>query len=78
MTYSILFHRVIPALMFTILFYFTTYKVFTGGPFSSSEIGDAENCRLNWWTNLLMLNNLVNTEKSVSVLIKSILRHEGY
>merc|ERR1711988_1005712 len=39
-------------------------EYFTSGPMVPPLITDAENCRNNWWINLFMLNNLVNTDEA--------------
>ena len=54
-----------PAYMFVTMFYTCLYEYFTSGPMVPPFITDAENCRNNWWINLLMLNNLVDTDNAV-------------
>jgi hypothetical protein len=55
-----------PAIMLGLMFYSSFYLYLSEGPFFPRWIGDAENCRWNWWPNLLMINNFVNTDSTVS------------
>jgi len=50
--------------MLVTMFYTCLYEYFTEGPMVPPLISDAENCRESWWTNLLMINNLVNTDQA--------------
>ena len=52
--------------MMVLMFYAAMYKYVSGGPIAPIKVGDAENCKINWWTDLFMLHNLVNTEEMVS------------
>ena len=58
--------RVMPGLMLTLMFYTTTYRYLAEGPMFPANISDGDNCRLNWWVDLLMVQNLVRTEHLVS------------
>ena len=57
--------------MVSLLFYAMTYKYLAGGPFAPHEVVDAENCKVNWWSNLLMMHNIVSTDKLVSGVEKT-------
>ena len=52
--------------MLNLLFYSMTYKYLAGGPFAPHLVVDAENCKVNWWSNILMMHNIVSTDKLVS------------
>ncbi len=67
MYFLIVYTRLMPACMFILMFYSGLYRHVFVGPFEPPTIADAENCRVNWWTNLLMISNLVNTNKQVCV-----------
>jgi len=56
--------KLMPAFMLCLTFYTCLYRYFTQGPMVPPEITDAENCRTNWWPNLLMISNLVNTKNA--------------
>ena len=58
--------RLVPTLMMVLMFYAAMYKYVSGGPLAPIKVQDAENCKENWWTDLLLVHNLVNTEKIVS------------
>ncbi len=49
----------------TLMFYSTWYKFLLGGPLAPIKIDDAEFCFDNWWTNLLLVHNLVNRYEKV-------------
>lgn len=51
--------------MLSIMLIATTYKYTADGPFYPLEDIDSENCKVNWWVNLLMLNNLVKVSEQV-------------
>jgi len=53
-----------PPLMLCTMFYTCLYEYFTVGPMVPPFITDAENCRVNWWTNLLMVGNLVDVHNA--------------
>ena len=58
-------------MMLTLLFYATWYKFLLGGPLAPVKIDDAEFCNDNWWTNLLLVHNLVNRfQKVTKTLLK--------
>ncbi|ELT92578.1 hypothetical protein CAPTEDRAFT_186947 [Capitella teleta] len=67
--------RMMPAIMLGLAFYSSLYLYLGDGPFYPPFIQDAENCRTNWWPNLLMINNIVNTEKTNAL---SGLRNPGW
>ncbi|BFZ20626.1 hypothetical protein BsWGS_23665 [Bradybaena similaris] len=57
------FWRLTPPYMLTILVV-TGLQLYLGsGPLWPSESEENRNCENNWWTNLLYINNLVNTDK---------------
>lgn len=64
-----------PALMLTIMFYTCFYRYFADGPLFPRDVGDAGNCRINWWVDLLMVHNLVRTEYLVGRVICSIVQN---
>lgn len=54
-----------PMMMLTIMLYACLYKYLVAGPIIPKQITDAENCKVNWWANLLMIGNLANTDAMV-------------
>lgn len=46
----------------------TLYKYISSGPTWTSIIETEENCRKNWWTNLLYINNIFRTDAMVGKL----------
>ena len=56
-----------PSYMLVIMFYTSTYRYLASGPLFPPDIEDAENCKINWWTNLLLVQNLVNTDQQVRI-----------
>lgn len=54
-----------PALMLSIMVICSTYKYTADGPLYPAVDQDSENCKVNWWVNLLMLNNLVLIHEQV-------------
>lgn len=54
-----------------IIFYISAVFPYTGsGPLWNRAISqDTEQCRKNWWLNLLMVSNYIDTENIVSVKI---------
>ena len=54
-------------MMLTLMFYATWYKFLLGGPMAPLKIDDAEFCNDNWWTNLLLIHNLVNRFQKVNL-----------
>ena len=55
--------RLVAAIMLVLMFYTCSIEyVSSESPIAPNEIGDALNCRTNWWTNLLLVQNLVNTD----------------
>lgn len=60
-----------------VIFYYATYFKYSGnGPMWKTIIyPEVEDCRNNWWTNLLYINNYVNVDKIVSfILLQSTLK----
>ncbi|KAJ3650137.1 hypothetical protein Zmor_021845 [Zophobas morio] len=56
--------RLTPTLAFVVAFHCTWLIHISRGPFWDKIIGDEyRNCRKNWWTNLLYINNYVNKEE---------------
>jgi hypothetical protein len=43
------------------------YPYLGDGPLWPKQIVAADNCKKNFWTNLLYINNVVNTEDDVSI-----------
>ncbi|XP_014204831.1 nose resistant to fluoxetine protein 6-like [Copidosoma floridanum] len=57
--------RLTPAYAIVVGFYATLFEKLGSGPRWSIWIGtDKNNCRANWWTNLLYVNNYVNVANS--------------
>ena len=55
--------RLVAAIMLVLMFYTCSIEyVSSESPIAPNEIGDALNCRTNWWTNLLLVQNIVNTD----------------
>lgn len=54
-----------PTYMLIIMFYACTYRYLASGPMFPADIQDAENCKVNWWVNLLLVQNLVNKSEQV-------------
>lgn len=50
------------------MFTATLTKFLSKGPFYPVDVGLDGNCRTNWYLNMLYINNLVNTDKMVSVI----------
>ena len=59
--------RLTPLYGMVILLYTSFYHYAGSGPLFTESFPDAENCRTYWWTNILYINNLVHTDKAVSV-----------
>ncbi|XP_013412610.1 nose resistant to fluoxetine protein 6-like [Lingula anatina] len=56
------FWRLTPPYMLVILVYAATCRYWSNGPMWAGE-SVAKYCRDSWWTNLLYINNVVNTDK---------------
>ncbi len=77
--------------MFVLILSANISKYFGSGPFfPSNGFESKDNCQNYWWTNLLYVNNFVDTEKMVMIItlsqflndyfkisIKSVLRSVG-
>ena len=61
--------RLFPAILFTLFFYTFIWQYAASGPTYPTAIGDATNCRTNWWVDLLMVHNLVRRDTFVSDII---------
>lgn len=58
--------RVTPAYMVIILFYMTWFPKMGEGPLWDDRLQlEKERCMESWWTNILYINNYVNTDKLV-------------
>jgi len=57
-----------PALMLTIMA-ITNGPGTPPGPLSPAQAASSENCKANWWVNLLMVTNLVNLDEQVGVIV---------
>jgi hypothetical protein len=55
--------RLMPVLMLSIMLISTTYEYTADGPLYPAVDVDSENCQVNWWVNLLMLNNIVKVHE---------------
>ena len=51
--------------MLVIMVFATLVKYIGSGPLWNSIDGIYDNCKENWWTNLLYVNNFVHTDKLV-------------
>jgi hypothetical protein len=54
-----------PGLMLSIMLVACTYQYTAIGPLYPATDSDSENCKINWWVNLLMLNNIVKLHEQV-------------
>lgn len=55
---------------FVIFYHATFFKYFGEGPMWKPIVEpEVQDCRDNWWTNILYINNYVNVDHMVSVLI---------
>ena len=61
-TYCLLFCRLTPMLVFTLLFYMALFPYVGDGPMYSTMSIQPENCRSSWWTNILYLQNIIGME----------------
>ncbi|XP_064599253.1 O-acyltransferase like protein-like [Liolophura sinensis] len=57
------FWRLTPIYMIILMAFSCLYPYLASGPLFPRLIQDAENCKTNWWTNLLYVNNLVNDKQ---------------
>ncbi|XP_046394827.1 nose resistant to fluoxetine protein 6-like [Ischnura elegans] len=56
--------RLTPVYIIIVAFYATLFRRMGEGPLWDAKVGlEAERCQTNWWTNLLYLNNYVNTSQ---------------
>ena len=70
--------RITPTYMFVVMFSGCLTKYLGKGP-NFEKNGFEPMCEVNWWTNLLYINNLVRTDKMVSFAffsLKSVLNKE--
>nr|XP_029728562.1 nose resistant to fluoxetine protein 6-like [Aedes albopictus] len=57
-------YRIIPAYLFIMLLETSINRRFMNGPLAQLTVGQSRAiCRQNWWTNLLFLNNYIDTDK---------------
>lgn len=59
--------RLFPAVLFALFFYTFIWQWAGAGPTYPIIVGDATNCRTNWWVDLLMLHNVLNRDYFVSL-----------
>ncbi|KAK7495814.1 hypothetical protein BaRGS_00013034 [Batillaria attramentaria] len=57
------FWRLTPAYMLLMMFYVCVFLYMGKGPFWPETVADIGFCEKNWWTNLLYVNNFVNTNE---------------
>ncbi|XP_033734150.1 LOW QUALITY PROTEIN: nose resistant to fluoxetine protein 6-like [Pecten maximus] len=60
------FHRIwrlTPAYMLVMFLDMSLFRYLGDGPFFSKDGPDGKFCRKNWWTNILYINNLVNSKE---------------
>ena len=50
-----------------VLLLFTATAQYGHGPMSPAAINDRDNCESSWWVNMLLLHNIVNTDKQVGL-----------
>jgi hypothetical protein len=62
---------VMPGMMMILLFLTTSSYYLADGPLFPHKIDDYENCRVNWWLDLLMVFNLARTSDHVSEIALS-------
>ncbi|KAL4220888.1 hypothetical protein ACF0H5_019154 [Mactra antiquata] len=58
------FWRLTPIYMMVLMMFGCLYHYLGDGPFWPQVIWAAEHCKTNWWTNLLYINNLVQTDSA--------------
>ncbi|XP_064611188.1 O-acyltransferase like protein-like [Liolophura sinensis] len=56
------FWRLTPIYMIVIMMFTGLHKYVIFGPLLPRDMSNAENCKTNWWTNLLYINNLVRVD----------------
>ena len=61
------YFRLTPVYMLVLMVFTTLMKYWLSGPMWPTENVPFDNCKESWWTNLLYINNFVNTENSVSM-----------
>ncbi|XP_071147457.1 O-acyltransferase like protein-like [Mytilus edulis] len=64
-TFNYYFHRIwrlTPMYMMVIMVYGCLMKYFGDGPLWPEAVKTADDCKINWWTNLLYVNNLVHVD----------------
>ena len=78
--YSNKIERLTPPYMLVLMVSACLSKYFGSGPFFPKDGFEIDYCRTSWWTNLLYINNLVNTDKQVSLLflINLCVRHSFF
>ncbi|KAL3870228.1 hypothetical protein ACJMK2_038305 [Sinanodonta woodiana] len=57
------FWRLTPPYMLLMMVYIPTSKYWSDGPFWPKDGFEVDYCKDSWWTNLLYINNFVNTDK---------------
>lgn len=61
--------RMMPLYMMILAFFVLVFPYIDDGPLWKTIVWrEVERCQENWWTNLLVINNYVNTEKMVPFL----------
>lgn len=67
-TYVISF-RLIVALAVVVFYVSAVFPYTGGGPlWNRAKAAETDTCRQNWWLNLLMVNNYIDTEHIVSTI----------
>ena len=58
--------------MLFLMFYVCLSKYFNNGPYWAPEVLAPDDCKDTWWKNILYINNIVESDKMVSVVLMAI------
>ena len=59
-----MYHRLIPVFMLSMMLMIPSYQYLgPHGPFIPDGVPDVENCRENWWRNLLLIQNFFRDDQ---------------